>query len=203
MSTQEFAGWHCHVLVEKWDADQTRWARKRSGLLSPNGSQLAALHLDPYEVLEREPGNQLCDTSPATGMQYFMSRVFNIGTPPALSDNTHTGLGVGSTSTGDAGNETGLLYASSCWNPMDATYPTTAANTGLATLKASFSTAASDFAWNEYGAAVPNASGSAAVSANAVAVVPSGYALLNRKAPAALGTKSGGTWALTMTLTIS
>jgi hypothetical protein len=205
MTNAEGARWACRVEVDKWDQDATDWARNRLAVpdLALSREQFAALGIRPFEQVVVDPGNQLADTSPATGVEFLMKRVFNIGTPPALSDNTHTGLGVGSTATADAGNETGLLFASSCWNPMVATYPQVAANTGVVTLQASFATAASDFAWNEYGAAIPNASGSAAVSANTVAVVPTGYALLNRKAPAALGTKSGGTWTLTMTLTIS
>lgn len=201
--TREGMTWGCHVLLEKFDPDATKWARRRSGLVAPSGDQLLAMKIRPYEVIEVDPGNQLCDTSPATGVEHLMKSVFTTGTRNSVSDNTHTGLGVGSTATADAGNETGLLYASSCWNPMDATFPQIAANTGVVTLKASYATAASDFAWNEYGACIPNqTSAPTAVSTAQVTTLPTGYALLNRKA-ASLGTKSGGTWALTMTLTIS
>lgn len=196
--------WHAHVLLEKFEPEATRWAQRRSGLHAPlSGDQLLAMKVRPYETVEVDPGNQLCDTSPATGVEHLMKSVFTTGTRNSVSDNTHTGLGVGSTATADAGTETGLLYASSCWNPMDSTYPSVASNTGQVSLKASYSSAASDFAWNEYGACIPNqTSAPTAIAANTVSQCPTGYALLNRKAYG-FGTKSGGTWTLTMTLTIS
>lgn len=195
--------WDCHVLVEKWEPEAIRWARRRSGLVAPNGDQLLAMRVRPYEELEVHPGNALGRTGSATGLEMMMKRVFNVGTPPALSDNTHTGLGVGNSATGETTGDTALLGASKCWEPQDATYPQVTSTTGVVTLKATYSTAASDFAWAEYGSAIPNASGTTAVSAHDANGVPAGgYALLNRKA-ASLGTKSGGTWALTMTLTIT
>jgi len=99
----------------------------------------------------------------------------------------------GSTSTNAAGkespSETGLKASSNkTYVGMDATYPTHTGGTNTTTWSATFGSSAANYVWNEF--AVFNASAG-------------GGTMLNRKVPSPnLGTKTGGSWQLQVTLTI-
>ena len=72
---------------------------------------------------------------------------------------------------------------------------------GVLTFTASYGSGVAEFAWNEYGAVVASGTGTAMAAGT---TKPTNYVLLNRKAPAALGTKGAGTtWTFTMTITIA
>lgn len=97
---------------------------------------------------------------------------------------TNGHLGVGNSSTAPAATQTDLLGTSKVRQVVDSA-PTRAAQT--LTFKATFGSAAGNFAWEEFG--VFNAS--------------SGGTMLSRKV-SSLGTKaSGSTWVLTVTLAVS
>jgi hypothetical protein len=112
-------------------------------------------------------------------------------------DQTHVGLGVGTSTTADAIGDTDLI-GTKRYNTMDATFPSQA--NGVLTFKATYASGEAEFAWEEYGAIVNSGTATTHVPG---ASKTSNYVLLNRKAPAALGTKGAGTtWAFTMTITI-
>jgi hypothetical protein len=205
---REAFNWRCRVHVDKWDDDATAWVARRSGLVTPNAQDFAALKVRPYEVTYGpDPGNQLLDTSPAVGVEAMMKHVFG-ASQYSIADQTHSGLGVGNSTTADANNQTGLSASSPnrCWMQSDSTFPTVDVNTGVVTLKATFGSSLANFAWEEYGCCIPNQAAAPTVvgTSGQDVAVPTNYAMLNRKSPAALGTKgSGSSWALTMTLTIT
>jgi hypothetical protein len=94
-------------------------------------------------------------------------------------------LGVGDSSTAFVASQTDLQAASNkLRKAMDATYPTQSTN--ILTFQATYGSSEANFAWNEWG--VFNASSSGT--------------MLNRKVES-LGTKSTGSWTLTVSLTVN
>lgn len=181
--------WRVNAWVEKWDADQTAYVQRRSGVMAPSSS-LMADYVKPYEVVE-SPGNLLL----TAGLNRLTSLLIGAG-GQALT-NTACRLGAGDSATAEAVGQTDLQAIAGSthrwFQVMDATYPTQA--NGVVTFKSTFGTADGNFAWAEWGVDV---AAPTVASSNAV-----GALLFNRKV-AALGTKaSGATWALTATVTIS
>lgn len=181
--------WSPVVTVDKYDDDQTEWVARRSGILSPVGTDFEALNVKPYETIVA-PGNLLT----TAGLQRLTNLLIGAG-GQALT-NTAARLGVGNSSTAAAVGQTDLQAVAGAANrwfqPMDATYPT--AVNGVVTLRSTFATGDGNFVWAEWGADI----GTPAVTASAVV----NATLLNR-AVQALGTKASGSWVLTATITIS
>jgi hypothetical protein len=96
---------------------------------------------------------------------------------------------VGNSTTAAASGDTDILGGSNAESAMDSGFPTVSITT--ATWKATFGSAAANFAWEEV--AVKNAAGA----------VSQAVRILNRKVQS-FGTKaSGSTWTMTLTLTIT
>jgi len=99
---------------------------------------------------------------------------------------TYARIGVGDSSAAYAASQTDLQASSNkLYKAMDSSYPTYGTSQ-KATFKSSFATSEANFAWNEW--TVDNGS-SAAIN-------------LNRKVES-LGTKTSGTWALTVELSLA
>jgi hypothetical protein len=176
-----------HWMVERWDADQTRWVRRRSGLAAPQAADFARLHVEPYEV-STVHGNLITNA----GWTRLMNLLTNQGGTQAL-DATHTRIGVGSGSTAEAYTDADLVGPSKWWQPV-----TGSGTLGTRTLSFSATFAGPDgnFAWNEFALDVTTA---AAAAGNTV-----GALLFNRKSSIAQGTKAAGqTWAATAAVTFS
>lgn len=189
MSHGDAAKWRVHATVEKWDAEQTAFVKRRSGLIAPPGSTMR-LYTEPFDVVE-SPGNLLL----TAGLNRLTSLLIAAGGQGLT--NTACRLGAGNSATAESVGQTDLQAAAGSGNRwfqiMDATYPTQA--NGVVTFKSTFGTADGNFVWNEWGVDVGTPT---VTSTNAVAAL-----LFNRKV-ASLGTKaSGATWALTATVTIS
>lgn len=180
-------------MVERWDEDQTQWARQRSGFFAP-APQAADFHrlgVTPYDVSFVD-GN-LVTTAGLTRLTSLLTA----GGGQALS-NTATRLGVGDGAGSAAVGDTDLSAAAGSthrwFQVMDATYPSVSA--GVLTAKATFASADGNFAWNEFGLDIGTPTVS---SGNTVAAC-----LFNHKTSIAQGTKaSGQTWAATATITFS
>lgn len=185
----EGLSWHAQAVVEKWDDDQVAYVAKLTGIKAPSGDLLAA-HVKPYGVATAD--RNLLTTAGLTRLTSLLTAAGGQGLT-----NTATRLGVGNGTGTAAIGDTDLSAAAGSSNRwfqiMDATYPQTAA--GVVTAKATFASADGNFAWNEWGLDIgtPTVTSSATVGAT----------LLNHKTSAALGTKSTGSWALTVTITIS
>jgi len=196
------ARWRVHAHVDKWDADQTEWVAKRSGLLVP-GQRVArrgpaaptARHFEdlkvcPGEVVD-QPGNLLV----TAGLTRLLSLLNGAGGQAATNTATRlgTGNGAGSAAAGDTDLSAAAGSANRWFQIMDATFPSVATN--VLTAKATFATGDGNYAWNEWGLDIgtPTVTSSAVVNAT----------LLNHKTSAALGTKASGSWALTVTVTIT
>jgi hypothetical protein len=182
--------WTPRALVEKWDDDQVAWCRSKTGILSPRGDDLLAAGLKPYGIAESE-GNLLT----TAGLTRLMTLLNGAGGQAMTNTAVRLGVGngAGSAAIGDTDLGAAAGAANRWFQVMDATYPSTAA--GVLTAKATFATGDGNFAWNEWGLDIgsPTVSSSAVVSAT----------LFNHKTSAALGTKTSGSWALTVTVTIS
>lgn len=189
--TADLARWTCETDFDKWTAEQTRWVKARSGLLRPVAADFARLGVDPAERIHiPAPANRLV----TVGLNALTLRLVTV---IQVWDNNHVGLGVGTSTTADAIGDTDLI-GTKRYNSMDATFPTQA--NGVMTFKATYASGEAEFAWEEYGLIVNSGT---ATNHVAGATKTANYVLLNRKSPAALGTKGAGTtWAFTVTITI-
>lgn len=180
--------WNAHAKVDKFDDDQVAWVARQTGVLVPQGDLLSA-HVEPYEVTEAD-GNLLT----TAGLTRICSLII-AGGGQGLT-NTATRLGVGNSATAAAISDTDLGAASGSTNryfmTMDATYPS--ASGAVITAKATFATGDGNFAWAEWGLDI----GTPTVSAGTTVAAT----LLNHKITS-LGTKVSGSWALTVTITLS
>jgi hypothetical protein len=104
-----------------------------------------------------------------------------------------TGNGVGTAAVGDTDLSAAAGSANRWFQVMDATFPSVATN--VLTAKATWATGDGNYAWNEWGLDVGTPT---VTSGNTVAAL-----LFNHKTSAALGTKTTGTWVLTVTVTVT
>lgn len=188
--THEPILWRVHAHVDKFDADQTAYALRKTGARYLTGDEMARIVGAPSDTADAD-GNLLL----TAGLNRLTSLLI-AGGGQAIT-NTSARLGAGNSSTAEAVGQTDLQAAAGSTNRwfqiMDATFPTQA--NGVVTLKSTFGTADGNFVWAEWGVDVGTPT---VTSGNTVAAL-----LFNRKV-AALGTKaSGATWALTATVTIS
>jgi hypothetical protein len=174
--------WTPYAVVSKYDEEQTEYVRLATCTEQPNGDQLAEL-CNPYESIEVE-GNLLT----TAGLTRITGLI--IGTLSTTLDSTRVRLGTGDTATAAAVGDTSL-GTNQYFRVMDATYPQ--ASAGVLTFQSSFGSSDGNFAWACWGLDV----GTATVSSSSTVAT-----LVNRKV-SALGTKSTGTWVLTVTITFS
>jgi len=183
--------WQAHAHVDKYDADQTKYAQLKSGILAPTAAVFTALGIKPSDTADR--ADNLLTTA---GLTRLVSLMVAAGgqAPTNTAARIGTGDGAGSAAVGDTDLSAAAGSTHRWFQVMDATFPTIAA--AVITFKSTFGTADGNYAWNEWGIDIgtPTVSSSNAVSAT----------LLNHKTSAALGTKaSGSTWAFTTTITFS
>ncbi len=118
------------------------------------------------------------------GRDFIANAIINNGSPVFFT-NANAHLGVGDSNTAFAATQTDLVAAANkLRKAMDATYPQITGN--VITFKSTFGASDANFTWAEWG--VFNAS--------------SAGTMLSRKVEA-LGTKTTGTWVLTITETVS
>ncbi len=130
----------------------------------------------PYEVIEGE-GNCLLNT----GIDEMWDLI--VGDSSNHFNNASAQIGVGNSNTAANASQTDLLGASKTYKGMETSYPTSTSQ--KATFKASFGESDANYTWNEW-----------------VVKQSSSAKCLNRKVDA-LGTKSGGTWTLEVSITLS
>lgn len=176
----EVPNWRAQVRVDKYDGDVDAFrARVGTDFADVAAAEAAFLAAHaPVESIERE-GNILVNA----GISLLEDLL--IGAGGTAYNNANAYLGVGDSSTSASASQTDLQAASNKTRVgMDATYPSRSSQT--LTFRSTFGAGSANYAWNEW--AIFNAS--------------SGGTMLNRKAES-LGTKSGGSWVLTVTLTLS
>ncbi len=175
--------------IERWDAEATRWVRRRSGLLKPAADVFRRLLVPSYETSE-VVGNVVT----TAGWTRASNLLTNQSATQAL-DATHTRIGAGDGAGSAAAGDTDLSASSGSthrWFQLVGGAGTVLTNTLAFT--ATFASADGNFAWNEFGIDVGNTS-----SGNTVAAL-----LYNHKTSIAQGTKaSGQTWAATATVTFT
>jgi hypothetical protein len=130
----------------------------------------------PYEVIEGEDNCLL-----NTGIDEMWDLI--VGDSANHFNNTSAQIGVGDSNTAASPTQTDLLGSNKTYKGMEATYPTSTSQ--KATFKASFGESDANYTWNEW-----------------VVKQSTSAKCLNRKVDA-LGTKSGGTWTLEVSITLS
>ncbi len=130
----------------------------------------------PYEVIEGE-GNCLLNT----GIDEMWDLI--VGDSSNHFNNASAQIGVGDSNTAANASQTDLQGSNKTYKGMEATYPTSTSQ--KATFKASFGESDANYTWNEW-----------------VVKQQTSAKCLNRKVDA-LGTKSGGTWTLEVSITLS
>lgn len=131
----------------------------------------------PYGVVEGE-GNCLLNS----GIDEMWDLI--VGDSANRFDNTSAQVGVGDSDTAAFASQTDLQAATNkTYNGMETGYPTS--TTQKATFKASFGDSEANYTWNEW-----------VVKQSTSAIC------LNRKVES-MGTKSGGTWTLEVSITLS
>lgn len=192
MHAREGIRWSPVAVVDKFDAEQTRWLQSRVGQRIPlQHRHFLDAGLRPFEQAE-SIGNLLT----TAGLTRLMSLLIAGGGQGATNTATRlgTGNGAGSAAIGDTDLGASAGSSNRWFQTMDATYPSVAAS--VMTAKATFASADGNYAWNEWGLDIGTPTVSSGATVNAT--------LLNHKTSAALGTKvAGQTWALTVTITIS
>jgi hypothetical protein len=182
--------WIGHATVDKYEPDAGHWAAARLGIVSPTAADFDALGIRPYETVDG--GENLLTTAGLTRLTSLL-----IGAGGQAMTNTATRLGVGNGGTAAAVGDVDLSAAAGTTNRlfrvMDATFPSVAA--GVVTAKSSFADAEANFVWSEWGIDIGTPTVTTGATVNAV--------LLNHKSGAALGTKTSGVWALTVTITFT
>lgn len=186
------ARWRCDWRIDRWDAEQTAWAKRRLGdLARVTAEAFEKLRIDPYLTTEVH-GNLLT----TAGLNRLTSLAIAGGGQGLTNTACRTGVGdgAGTAAVGDTDLSASAGSTHRWFQTMDATYPQQ--SNGVITLKSTFGTADGNFAWNEFGIDVGTPTVS---SGNTVAAL-----LFNHKTSIAQGTKaSGQTWAATSTITIS
>jgi hypothetical protein len=175
--------------VDRWDADQTRWAMCRTGGFQPDATDFAALNVRPYSTTEHL-GNAVLQA----GWARVLANLTSIPGATAIFDATHTRIGVGNGVTAvNAVTDVDLSAVAGSTNrwfqlvsgapTIGGTIPKTCA------WSATFGTSDGNFTWSEFGIDNGTASGNT-VSAP----------LLNRALSAQGAKVSGQTWTVTATL---
>ena len=133
---------------------------------------------EPYETIERE-GNLLLNE----GINNMWTLI--CGGSATAYNNANARIGVGNSNTAAVATQTALQGANTAFHAMDTSYPTYGTSQ-YAIFKSSFGDSEGNFAWEEW--TVDNG---ATANLN-----------MNRKVES-LGTKTGGTWSLQVTITLS
>ena len=177
--------------VQRWDADQTRWVKTKTGLVAPDADDFMRLRVASYETTELV-GNLITNA----GWTRLMNLLTAQGGTQALSS-TATRIGVGNSNTAEAYTDTDLGASAGSSNRFfQPVSGSGSLGTRTLSFSAAFGTSDGNFAWNEFGIDVGTPTVSGGTTVNAL--------LFNHKAGIAQGTKaSGQTWTATATITFS
>ncbi len=170
---KEQLNWNVESFVRKYD----RAELEAADLLDATEEEILAAGIEPYEVATRE-GNMLLNE----GIGRLLDLL--IGAGGTNYGNTNARLHVGDGTATVAATQAGLQGVNQFAKGMDTGFPTRTNQT--VTFKATYTDTEANFAWQEW-----------SIDNGAVA-----QESLNRKV-VSLGTKSGGSWALTCSITVS
>ena len=188
MRALDSGGHRTYLRVDKWDAEQTEWVKRKSGLLEPDAWHFSQLRVRPYDVGEDEDCNLVTDN----GWNLLMKNV--AGSAGTLFSATVGRIGVGNSSTASAYTQTDLQASSGSTNrqfKLISAAPTVGSthSAGLA-FAATFGSSQANFAWAEFGTDQGTADGTTVTS------------VFFNRGVSSQGTKaSGQTWAVTETIT--
>lgn len=188
---QDQVTWRPIVDVYKFTEIQTNIARSELGVYYITHADFQNLGIEPYEVTHEE-GNLVT----TAGLARITNLLTGSGGQTMLNTTVRTGVGNGSctAAVGDTDLAAAAGSANRQFKVMDATFPS-GAGTAVLTFKSSFQTGEANFVWNEWGLDVGTATVTDGTTVNAL--------LFNHKCSAALGTKTSGIWALTVTATFA
>ncbi len=173
----ESAKWRCKTTVRKFDGDVSEYIARFG---EEEGLRRFYAEHSPTGEIVRE-GNILTQTG--------INQIWLALTGGAMTafSNANARLGVGNSTTAAQATDTDLLGGSTAWKGMEAGYPIVSALADKkVTFRSIFGSGDGNFAWQEW--AVDNGA--------------SAHKILNRKVES-LGTKSSGSWQLTVEISLS
>jgi hypothetical protein len=185
--------WYASAHVDKYSQDQTDWTLKKM-VEAPGpiqGRHFEQFNMTPEDGTADSEKNLLT----TAGITRMLTLLIAGGGQGLTNTATRlgTGNGAGTAAAGDTDLSAAAGSANRWFQVMDATYPSVATN--VLTARATWATGDGNYTWNEWGLDVGTPT---VTSGNTVAAL-----LFNHKTSAALGTKSTGSWVLTVTVTIT
>ncbi len=196
--------WTSLPVARFWEPGVEEWTRKR--LYLPDGEHVTAAHYRKLCIAPYEENVGPTNVLTSVGLTQLWSQLI-AGTKDwavAASGSGFTGIAVGDGATASVAANTDLSGSSKAYRQCDNTFPlrfganhpTTAValTQGQACFGVTYASGEANFVWDEYAILIPNSS---AVAASAAATTKAGYGggnyiILNRRAPAGLGTKANG-----------
>lgn len=173
----EAVKWRCRTTVRKFEGDVSEYIARHGEV---EGLRRFYDEQRPAEEVVRE-GNILTQT----GIETLWRLV--AGLSATAYSNANARLGVGNDNTAAQDTDTDLLGTSTAWKGMETGYPDVGAlSEKKITFRSIFGSSEANFAWEEWG--VDNGA--------------TDHKLLNRKVES-LGTKSSGSWQLTVEISLS
>jgi hypothetical protein len=184
------------LFVEKWDDDQTAWVHRKLDIpaeVTIRGQHFRALKVDPYAT-HTYFGNLI--TQAGWGQLF---KAVTVGSPTLFSA-TVGRIGVGTSTSAAASTDTALLSVASMtgnnWKLCGAgPTVTSAATPSTVVFTATFGATDAVGAWNEFAIDQGTASAGPTVTATAP--------MMNHSTNIGAGTKAGGTWTATATLSFT
>jgi len=173
----ESAKWRCKTTLRKFEGDASEYIAR---LGEEEGLRRFYAEHSPSDEIVRE-GNILTQTG--------INQIWLALTGGAMTaySNANARLGVGNSTTAAQATDTDLLGGSTAWKGMEAGYPIVSALADRkVTFRSIFGSGDGNFAWQEW--AVDNGAAE--------------HKILNRKVEG-LGTKSSGSWQLTVEISLS
>jgi hypothetical protein len=180
-----------HWTVSRWDAEQTGWVKRRTGLLTPGIDDFHQAGVQPY--LTTEVHGNLATTA---GLTRLTSLLTAGGGQAIVATSARIGVGNGggTAAVGDTDLSASAGSSNRWFQVLDATYPQVSG--GVLTLKATFGGSDANFAWSEFGIDIGTPTVTSGATVNAT--------LFNHKTAIAQGSKaSGQTWAATASVSFA
>lgn len=148
MSLSEAARGTTHWVVDRWDADQTAWVKRKSGLLAPSAETFQQFGVTPYKSTDHL-GNAVL----SAGWLRLLTLAIAGGGTAYTATTSRIGVGDGTTAVTTA--DTALTGSTNKYFKLVSGAPTVGVGAGpptrTLTFAATFGSSVANFAWQKFG----------------------------------------------------